>query len=221
MRAKVFIIALLTVISLTGCRYWGVRGNGDIAKEDRSIGEFTELEVSGAFVVYVQLDEEPYLEIETDENLMSYIEIYSRGDKLIIESDKNLNPTEDVVIHVSTYTLERLESAGANSVIVKEVDTDELRVEISGAGSAKFRGIVNRLKCDLAGAVHLYADELEAEDVDIDVSGACNANVFATNRLKADVSGASSLYYKGNPEQKLDVSGVSKIERIDKESDWD
>ena len=42
-----FGVLALALLLLNGCRWVGVKGNGDVKTEDRPIGEFTKLEADG------------------------------------------------------------------------------------------------------------------------------------------------------------------------------
>jgi hypothetical protein len=77
---KITIVFLTVCVALAaGCRWVGVRGNGHIKTDDRTISAFTEIDAGGAFEIEWQSGS-PALHITTDENLLSYIESNVSGD---------------------------------------------------------------------------------------------------------------------------------------------
>jgi hypothetical protein len=212
MKLKILLIVLFVITS--GCNYWGVRGNGDFTNEIRDIEEFNELEVSGAFVVYVRVGEEPSLEIDADENLLRYIITKVRGDKLIIDSRKNLRSRRDIRVKVSTPELNEVEASGANELIVKDVRSREFRINLSGACEIEVDGETEFLDIDLSGAGYINTKDLFADEVKINLSGAASADIYVEEFLDAEVSGAGSINYFGDPDDvRSDVSGAASINR--------
>ena len=58
------------------------------------------------------------------------------------------------------------------------------------------------------------AKELITEDIRIDVSGAANAEIFASNSCKAEVSGAGFIELYGDAtDVNMDISGAGSLER--------
>jgi hypothetical protein len=83
---------------------------------------------------------------------------------------------------------------------------------LSGASQTTLRGTVGKFEVDSSGASDLNARELTAHTVDVDLSGAGDAEVYATDRLDADVSGAGSVRYYGETKQVYqDVSGAGVV----------
>lgn len=213
MKSKLLLLILL-LVSLVGCRNWsGIKGSGDVDEESRQIEEFERLDVSGAFDVRVTLGEEPSLKISGDDNLLKYVKVRNKGDRLVISTRKNINPREDMRITITNPSLRRLSVSGANSVKMRNIDTEEFQADISGACSVDLSGDSERFRVDMSGASNLDAERLITKKVRIDCSGACNAEVYASESIQADVSGVCSIKYSGNPvKTDLDASGVSSIE---------
>ena len=64
----------------------------------------------------------------------------------------------------------------------------------------------------MSGAGNVSAGDLKAKDVDVTMSGAGNANVYASNKLDATISGAGSVTYAGDPPTvNKNVSGIGSI----------
>jgi len=214
MKTKLISFILLIGLVLTGCGFWGVRGNGRMRDESRKVAEFNKIEAGGAFSIYVKVGQAPSLRISAEENLLGYIRTTVKGNTLIIETKKNISPRKEIRIEITTPSLTDLEVSGANNVEVEDISGEEFNVELSGAGNVDLKGEVEKLRIELSGAGNIDSRYLKASEVQISVSGAANANVYATKYLDASVSGVGSIDYYGNPEKiKTNVSGVGSITR--------
>lgn len=211
---KVLLFTLLTVITATGCRMWGVRGNGNVIEEKRDIEFFNQIKVGGVFTIYVSIGDETTLKIFAEENLLKYIRTYVKGKTLQIDTRKNLSPRRDVKIYITTPVLFGIESSGANNITVEGINGENFYAEMSGAGKMDLDGTSTNLKLELSGAGYFDARKLKAENVTVSVSGAASADVYANHSLKASVSGVGSVNFYGNPEKvRTNVSGVGSINR--------
>jgi hypothetical protein len=214
MKSRYYLFLLLIAVGLMSCRLGGVRGNGDIEVQERDIEAFSKLEASGAFEILVICGEDPSLKIRTDENLFQYVETDIRGDRLIIDSEKNLDPSDDVKVRITTPVLEGIELSGANEIIVREIDSEDFELEMSGATEAKLSGKVKRISIDASGASEIDNKDLIAEAVRIDASGATEAVVYASQRLKANVSGAGDVKFYGDAKDvDTNISGAGSVKR--------
>ncbi|PYK04587.1 MAG: hypothetical protein DME66_09355 [Verrucomicrobia bacterium] len=71
---KITIIFLAACVALVvGCHWVGIRGNGNIKTDQRTISAFANIDAGGAFIIEWQ-NGAPALSITTDENLLFYID---------------------------------------------------------------------------------------------------------------------------------------------------
>lgn len=218
MKKIIILVVVSSLILLTSCRFgsWrGVKGNGELAKEERDIDNFEKLNVGGSFNVEIKVGEETSLRIETDENLMKYIVTRVKGNTLHIDSKKNLKPKEGLNIYITTNKLTEIDCSGAASVEAYDVYSNRFKVDVSGAADVNLEGNVESLDADISGAASLDAEDLIAKNVSVDASGASNASVYASVGVRAEASGASSVNCYGDPKNgvRSDVSGAGSIKR--------
>lgn len=234
----VTLILGIILMMQTGCTYAfkGVRGNGNIVKQERNISSFSGLEVGGAFRVFLTQGDEEKLVVEADENLLDIIETKVRGGTLIISTNENIKQFKTMNIYLTFKDIDDMEISGAchlsgeNKFRFNDLDLDcsgasevdiklsanSLNMDISGASSVDLFGSAERISLDISGASSLDAYELEMVDCDIEVSGAANARISVNNELSAEVSGASKLRYKGNPKIiSHEVSGAGSLKKVE------
>ena len=237
---KYFLLLPVLALVLGSCRhFWGkrVHGNGNIKTEERNVSSFKELEVSSTINVHIVQGELKPLKIEADENLLKYIEVEQEGDRLIIRNRTgyNLESSDGMSITVSAPVFRKISVSGAGDIVGenKITGTDELELNLSGAGNIRMEVDLPKLSADVsgvgsmylkgqtkdveltisgAGSAHCY--ELLAENTNVQLSGVGSAEVYASVKLDAQVSGVGSVNYKGNATQvNQHVSGVGSVNK--------
>lgn len=214
MKSKIILAVSLITFIISGCGFWGVRGNGRVKEETRKVMEFQKIDADGAFTIRVKVGPSPSLRISAEENLLGHIRTNVKGNTLVIDTRKNISPRKEIFIEITTPTLKAIEASGANNISVVGIQGSEFVVELSGAGNIDLKGEVDKFRVELSGAGSIDGKDLKAKEVRVSVSGAASADVYATEFLDASVSGVGSIEYYGNPAKtKTDVSGVGSISR--------
>jgi hypothetical protein len=225
---------LLTLQSSCSYAFNGVKGNGNIVKQERQISSFNSLEVGGAFKVFLTQGEKESLTVEADENLLEFITTEVRGNTLKISTTKDINNTNALNIYLTITNLDEMDISGAckltceNKLKLNDLDMEcsgasdvdlklsanNIKLEFSGASQIDMFGSANEVSLDLSGASDLDALELEAEKYSADISGASHAKIYVKSELSVNVSGAASLKYKGEPKLiQTDVSGAGSLKK--------
>lgn len=102
--------------------------------------------------------------------------------------------------------------SGAGKFVYKEIEQDELNLDISGSGSIKTSGNVKRLEAEVSGAGKVSASSLKAAQGRLSVSGAGTIKAHVTESVVARVSGAGTVKIEGSPAQRdTKVSGIGEI----------
>lgn len=214
MKTKITLIISLVAFIVSGCGFWGVRGNGRVKDQSRTIMEFDKIDAGGAFTLKVKVGPSPSLRITAEENLINYIRTNVKGNTLVIDTKKNISPRKEIYIEITTPFLKAVDASGANNITIYGINGSDFEVDVSGAGSVNLSGEVDRFRADLSGAGSINAKDLKAKDVRVSVSGAASADVYAKDYLDASVSGVGSISYYGDPAKtRTDVSGVGSISR--------
>ena len=94
-----------------------------------------------------------------------------------------------------------------------EIEAKSLKIDLSGASECDFKGKVDELRVQLSGAGDIDALDLVARDVEIDMSGAGGARVYAKDKLDVSISGVGSVRYRGEPEIHKNISGLGSLKR--------
>ena len=212
---KITIVFLTVCVALAaGCRWVGVRGNGHIKTDDRTISAFTEIDAGGAFEIEWESGS-PSLHITTDENLLSYVESDVSGDTLRLRTHDQIWPTHGIKIVISSPTRAGARIRGAVKLTAKQLTGSKFALEASGASHVSLDGTVDELLADMTGASELEAGSLQTRAAEISTTGAGDAEVAVAETLKVAITGAGKVSYSGNPKIEKHITGAGSVHRKD------
>lgn len=212
-------------------------GSGNIASESRKVGSFHAVEAGSAFRVVLQKGAQASVRLETDDNLLPYIETTTNGGVLDISlrGNTSIRNVSRMIAYVTYTNLDLLDLSGAAEAESADViEADKFTIELSGAARVKLplrartlaidasgaskvhvTGQVESLNCDVSGASRVNLMELEVQRVSADLSGASDLQVNVGQSISADVSGIATLAYKGSPRTiEVETSGAGRVRKL-------
>ncbi len=213
----------------------GIHGDGNVLKETRKVSSFDGIEVSGAFEIILRQGATEEVTVESDANLLPVIRTEVVGGTLNIETTKPVQHSTVMKVYVTVKDLKRIDVSGAVDITTEgritvpglsldasgasdsrlDIAVQTLKLDCSGASKLKFSGSATNVSMDLSGASDIFAYDLLAESYDIDISGAGNAQLNVSKKIRAQISGAGSVKYKGSPtEVDQSVSGAGSIKKV-------
>ncbi|HZH67302.1 MAG TPA: head GIN domain-containing protein [Flavisolibacter sp.] len=235
---QIFLLASL-IIFFSSCTIMGgkkVRGNGNIISQTRQVSNFTGIDVSGAVKVRLKQEATASVRVDTDENLMEYVEVKVDGNTLVIQPRKgyNLDPSKELIVYVSAPRFDEIDLSGASNItseapitgdelnvqasgaseIVMQVKLSKFTSELSGACLLRLTGDVSRFSTEASGASKIMCLDLKTKEAKLNISGATEAAITADNELDIDASGASTVEYRGNANINQKSSGASNVKRV-------
>jgi hypothetical protein len=231
----VFFIAAFAACKFTGSKR--ITGNRNVITQQRNISNFNALEVSGSIDVYVTQGAEYAVKVEAEENLMDYIIVEKDGDALDVHFKDNHSITSHspVKVYVTAPSYSHLAVSGSGDIISQtkithsnkldidiagsgdirvEVDAPAVSAEIGGSGSIFLKGTTRDFSAEIAGSGELKAYDLLSENMDIDIAGSGDAEVYASKKLDISVAGAGNVNYKGNPTVSQSIAGSGNIKKV-------
>ena len=114
-----------------------------MVEESRSIESFDQLDFQGIGNIYVSYGEKETLTIEAEENLMPYLETFTRGSTLVIkvENGRNINPHRADEFLSHHHQPGSVDISGLGNVDLPEIEAERFTVEISGAGDIEIEAL--------------------------------------------------------------------------------
>ncbi len=216
----------------------GYERGGPRKTETRTVGAFTELEVSSAIqVIFTQGSAQP-LTLEADEDMINNIRTEVHGNTLEIKlrsGEYSYRNTGRIIVTLSAPVLEAVSLTGASefnttntikashfeidvtgaSVVKAALDVQDLKLESTGASTLKLSGKADKCKFSFTGASMVRAYDLAAHEVYVKASGASVAEIFADKELEVSATGASVVRYKGDASMRnMSATGASTCRKI-------
>jgi hypothetical protein len=176
--------------------------------------------------------------VEADDNLQQYVETFRDGDVLRIKTEEgyNLKPSKQIKVYVSSAMFKKFEASGACDIfsegkisstsdidvdlsgscdVTLEISAPKITADVSGACSVKLKGDTKEFRIQGSGSTDIKCFDLVADKVDLDISGAGDAEVYANVKLSGDISGAASVNYKGAAQTDIHTSGATSVKKVD------
>jgi hypothetical protein len=193
--------------------------------------------LSGEGEVRFDAGTEGQIEIETDDNLLTYIQTVVSGSTLTIstERDVDIDPTNGVTyrlgcpklasvrlsgsgsVYLASCTSKaevELELSGAGSIVAPLLDASTVRVSLPGAGSIEAAGTTTLLDIAISGAGGFDGSDLSAAEATVRSTGVGTATVWVSDTLDLELSGVGSVRYYGEPVVTSRVTGVGAVESL-------
>ena len=198
---------------LAGCSF--NKGSGNVVDDTRSVSGFSRISVGGNAKVVVDQDGSESLTISAEDNLLPFLTSQVRGDtlELGIQTDVSIRPTRDIVYHITVKELRGLSISGSGDVDLRNVDTDELAIEVDGSGEITAAGRAGTQTISVSGSGNYHANDLESSVTVIDIAGSGSAQVSASQSLDVTISGSGDIEYSGDPSVKKRISGSGEVRK--------
>ena len=199
-----------------------VWGESTIVDELRVCERFHAIDVSGNFDLTLKQDTLHDVLISAYEGLLPKVKTEVRNGVLHISSTAVLLNTRPITLTVSLDSISAITARGAcdlknvstitaSNIAINlkgavEADlnveiTDVVKLDLTGATQIKMNGTTQTLRINATGAGDIVANELKAQYVDVSLTGAANAKVYASERINVRAKGASDIKCFGNPEK--------------------
>jgi hypothetical protein len=240
---KLYLTAIvaLILVSTLACNFSvnirSVSGSGELAREEREVGDFDAIRLSGIGTLIIEQGEATELHIEADDNLLRYLESDVRGTTLYlgVEKGTNVMPSQGIRYEVTVTSLEEVALSGFGNVEIDDLETDRFTLDVSGGGDVEIDeliaeslevtvsgvgnvevddGAVRDQEITISGGGNYSARDLASAEAEVDISGVGKATVRVSETLDVSISGGGSVNYFGDPTVSEDISGFGSIDQI-------
>ena len=203
--------------------------DGDGAERD--VSGFDQVSLEGVGTLLIAQGDAEALTIDAEARVLRRIETVVEGGTLYIRPERGYRTREEIVYNLTVETLSGIAVSGSAQVRAQRLETDSLRVslsgsstaaidehlaqsldvEASGSNSATLAGTVDSQTVDFGQTGTYDAANLESRVATVSVEGTARAIVNVSESLDASASGASSIGYYGDPEVSQSTSGVGSV----------
>ena len=223
MMRKIWLFGVvLATVTLSGCFYHGpcLNGSGPVLSEQREVGEFTGVNNTGSFDLYVTMADSYGVEVVAQENLIPIIETYVSGNTLIVETDGNscYRSNSPVQVYVSMPEAEALTLTGSGRVFADMAASTEVEISNSGSGYMEIDSVMSEaFVLDNSGSGYISIIASYVNDVDVIQSGSgailCGTLFGASEMdIRHSSSGRISAVLINGVVMDVVMSGSGKVE---------
>ena len=228
------MLGLVALISQPLIAQNALVGNGQIIKQQRTLGRFDKLTVRVGMRVRITTGNASQAELEGESNILEHVVTDIKNGELTVtlSPNKSYNNTKAVTVTIHVPKLDQVMVSTGCSVVsdlpiqadnltatvetgsnfTAPINTKSLKMTVKDGSKANVEGTATSATIRLSGAGKLDADKLTIARADIKLDGASNAHIHVTESLAASADGVSSITYSGNPTvTSQEANGLSKI----------
>jgi hypothetical protein len=181
-----------------------VEGSGRILNQEIDVRDFNSVVLEGFGDVYLEQGQTESLSIQTDDNLISVLDIKVIGKELRIGTKPGINvgPSESIIYNLIVKDLKRVSLAGSGNIYAEPLKTNDLNISLTGSGNIQLKSV-------------------NASDLSIDLSGSGNITLVDVNaiRLETSLKGSGDIKLAGKVEsQRLTFGGSGNYRAGDLET---
>jgi Putative auto-transporter adhesin, head GIN domain len=214
--APLLLLLLLLPLLAAGChhgRFAAIKGNGKRELQKRDVAPFTSISTNGAFTIEVTCQKDLSLEIEGDENVLSFVKTEVNSNILRLENTQSFDISEPIRVKISVPNLEGLAINGAGHIDVKGMKNDKFEIDSNGAPTITVSGTTKMVDIAANGAGKVDTQNLHATRAVVDARGVAKIDLDVSDQLDVEISGPSSVTYSGNPSVNKNIHGPGKLTR--------
>ncbi|MBK6878383.1 MAG: DUF2807 domain-containing protein [Ignavibacteria bacterium] len=228
------LVLVLPFLLVSISKAQDVKGNGNVVKKTYSVSSFNRIELNGIYNTIIKQGNIESVEIETDENLQSYIKPEVTDKTLQIEQTEEVNFKEStrMNVYITFKSIDKLTNNGVGNLktdgtvnmnalsvscngvgnLELDLNSSTLNLEMSSVGNIELKGAVTQGDFQISGVGNIDAEDMKVEKLRIESSGVGNAKVYVTGEIQPTVNGAGNIKCKGNPTVKnLKQDGIGKF----------
>jgi hypothetical protein len=230
------ILGLLVLASLPAAP--AALGAAPRAQRNYSVTSFDRIRVDGPYQVQLRTNVAPYARAAGTPRALDGVDIKVEGRTLIVRARSSSSwggyPGEaqgPVTIELGTHDLSNAWINGAGALMIDRVkglsfdlaiqgsgiariddaQVDQLKVGISGAGSARLAGRVGKLSTTVRGTSSFEGEGLTVKDAVIGAEGPAIVRTTVTNAAKVDATGLAAVTLGGRPSCTVTAKGSAVV----------
>jgi hypothetical protein len=214
MKLKIWILLLVAItVAFSGCKLRrGIAGSGHRKTEKRELKSFNAIDTSGGYEINVTCQKPASFEIEADDNLLPLVKTEVRDGILFVSDTQDYHSSKSTALRIALPELDRVSSTGAAEIKIADANSSDLKLSSTGADSIDAAGKAKSVTISSTGAGNIDTSKLTAEKAKVEISGAANVEVYASEQLDVTVSGVGNVTYSGNPKVvNKNVSGIGSV----------
>jgi len=214
------IFATIIVASIfASCSKDVVHGDGSIVTSERTVSNFTGINIAGANNVYISYAPEVSVSVKGYDNLVSHYVTEVNDGKLYLHYDDNINVKNDnIQVYITMPSFDALSLSGTCNINATGSydNTGNLFVETSGDGDVNIEDIsADAYTIHSSGSSNIATLGVKAKTATVEISGSSTVTLSVQDKLDVHISGSGNVSYKGEPaDLNTEISGSGNVIKL-------
>jgi hypothetical protein len=227
-RISFTLLGLALVCSLLACT-WTVNsggglqlvaGSGTSGTENRSVSNYTGIELGTPGKLDITIGSSESLSVEADDNLLQYIQTDVSGGRLVIKTRPGvtLQPVRPIEYHLSVLKLNSISISSSGDITVPDLKSDAFSIAISSSGNLSMQKLdCSSLRVRISSSGDASVSQIIAESISVEISSSGNLDIAGGTVTKQSVNISSSGEYRArdlaseNADVRLTSSGDATL----------
>lgn len=218
MKNSILTILSFVFILTAGCSKEGLRGEGSIITENRTLLDLDDVEtvkVNGETDVHVIYGNDYKLEVKGYGNLVSALRTDIKNHVLRVEFPDVYNiRNNNTEIFLTIPNFPHLDINGSLNADASGNFPDQTSLFLNINGSAKITSgfvKVDNLDVNINGSGNLKIQNIVTKNAKITIGGSGKVKTTVTDKLIANINGSGEILYDGDPLVETHISGSGKV----------
>ncbi len=218
---KIIYSLLIGVLSITAINAQTVKGNKQVETQKRQVESYQEIELIGSLKANLVYGKEGEISITTDSNILEYVEVYVKNNKLVLKVKTGVRYTskKGIVVDVPVEDIEKLSVVGSGDIIgnytlkdknlnlvvngsgdiILDTESESVVANVAGSGDINLTGTAKNLKATVTGSGEITANKLISNEAVLTVNGSGEIESHVKTAVKANVNGSGGIDIYGKP----------------------
>lgn len=194
-----------------------VRGSGDIITQTFDVGNLDQVTLEGFGTVFIEQGQTESLSVQTDDNIMSLLDIRVRGRELTlgVKRGYDITPSRSITFHVTVKDLSAVTVDGSGDFYIEPIKSDRLAVYVMGSGNIDIKGLTaDELSMQLNGSGNISIQDISAKNIDTSLQGSGDIELEGTADIENVTVNGSGNYRAGELETssaEINIPGSAEV----------
>ncbi|RMG27792.1 MAG: DUF2807 domain-containing protein [Bacteroidetes bacterium] len=147
---------------------------------------------------------------------LNYVKVSGSGDVLgqsLFDAsafvDLKISGSGNIALDLATERFSGKITGSGNMQL--NVEADEAESQLTGSGNFELQGSARHYEARISGSGDVHAFDFLAQDCEVRILGAGNAQVHATQTLDINIGGSGNVRYRGQPALTVSITGSGRV----------
>ena len=155
-------------------------GSGNVIRQTFDVSGFDHIQLDTVGTVQIVQGDSESLSIETDDNILPYLNVQVAGNTLVLigKNNTNLEPSISITYYLSVKDIHAITTNSSGDIAAAAIATDKFDIFVNGSGDITLdRADVQGLSIASDGSGHVTIAELAVETVSAQILGSGNVQL--------------------------------------------